>query len=111
MIDRLHKAGSLYRFIRPIATLLENVLKIGKYPNIGTVSLCTQDKRLQSYGPSNFEDDQIVRDLNLGHTNVDDFGQAAESFFKPPTLTACNFAAHGPQRARLPLLKKHLPIL
>ena len=49
---------------------------------------------LQSYKLSKLEDDPIVWELNLGRTPVVRGGPDGRIFFKPPTLTACNFDAN-----------------
>ena len=54
-----------------------------------TLSLSRSKGYVQSYSLSNFEDDPIVLDSNLWFN----YGQVAELFSKPPTLTAYNFAA------------------
>ena len=49
---------------------------------------------LQSYKLSKLQDDRIVRESRLGRTCVVRGGPDGKIFFKPPTLTACNFDAN-----------------
>ena len=48
---------------------------------------------LQSCGPSNFGDDFVVQESNLGCLRVVQLWPSGRIFFKPPTLTALNSAA------------------
>ena len=48
---------------------------------------------LQNYKLSKLEDDPIVQESKLGRTRVVRGGPVGRIFFKPPTLTACNFDA------------------
>ena len=50
-------------------------------------------KRLQSYQPSNFENDLKAQGFEPRHTGSLGPGPAGRPFLRPPTLTACNFAA------------------
>ena len=49
--------------------------------------------RLQSYKLPKLEDDPITWESNAGRTRVVRGGPVGRIFFKPPTLTACNFDA------------------
>ena len=64
---------------------------------------------LQSYNLSKLEDDPIVQESNPGRNRVVRLGQRAESFVKPQTLTACNFAASGSRKTQSTSLKRSQP--
>ena len=64
---------------------------------------------LQSYKLSKLEDDPIIWELNLGRTRVVRIGPGGEFFVKPPTLTACNFAASQPTETHCTFLKRSKP--
>ena len=67
------------------------VKEVEIFPNRYCGSL--QVNWMQSCKLSKMEDDPIVRESNLGRTRVVRGGPAGRIFFKPPSLTACNFDA------------------
>ena len=52
---------------------------------------CLQVNWLQNYKLLKLEDDPINRKLNPSRTRVLQGGPDGRIFFKPPSLTACNF--------------------
>ena len=70
-------------------------------------------KGLQSYQPSNFDNDLKAKGFEPGHTGWLGPGPAGRPFLRSPTLTASNFAALWPTDPKflalkdLNLLKKH----
>ena len=64
---------------------------------------------LQSYKLPKLEDDPIVQESNPGRTRVVRGGPGGRIFFKPPTLTACNFDTSCPTETHSTSLKRSQP--
>ena len=64
---------------------------------------------LQNYKVSKLEDYPIVRESNPGRTRVVRGGPDGRIFFKPPTLTACNFDASQPTENHSTSLERSQP--
>ena len=72
---------------------------------------CLWVKGMQSCGLSNFENDLIIQDSNLGCTCLVRVRQRYMIFFRSPTLTACNFAALWPTETHRTSFEISKPLL